>query len=152
MKHSHCSVLWNRSFRFIQTISTLYLMEWTSLLRKTQSVKPSLCSNKFKWRTFTIGRSINVQLVSSFTSLDSTAYILIKTYFLSWSNPIFLNWTPVLKWYFPLRCVFTARSLYLSKSFWIYYFLQNLALQSKGRGSESRGQKRKTKIKENRDR
>ena len=46
-------------------------------------------------RTLTVGRSISVQLVSSFTSLDSTGSLYTKTtYFLCRSSPVLLNRRP----------------------------------------------------------
>ena len=48
-------------------------------------------------RTFTIEGRITVQLVYSFTSLDSTAsQHTINNNFLGWSSPILLNWRPVV--------------------------------------------------------
>ena len=39
----------------------------------------------------------------SFTSFNSTVLTThkIKTYFLFWSDPVLLNWRPVVQWYFP---------------------------------------------------
>ena len=63
-------------------------------------------------RTLGISGSITLQLVSSFTSLDSTASLYTKTtYFLCWSSPVLLNWRPAVKWSFPQRWVFSGKSI-----------------------------------------
>ena len=45
----------------------------------------------------TVGGSITLRLVSRFTSLDSAASLIQKTYSLHWSSPVLLNWRPAVQ-------------------------------------------------------
>ena len=54
--------------------------------------------SKLKQMTLTIGGSITVWLVSSFTSLHSAAALHTKTaYVLPRSSPVLLNWRPAVQ-------------------------------------------------------
>ena len=77
-------------------------------LRNSEFKFLELAKNVYKWkqRTLTVGGSITVQLVSSFTSLESTGSLHTKTtYFLCRPSPVLSNWRPAVQWYFPQQWV-----------------------------------------------
>jgi len=66
-------------------------------------------SGRVSQRTLTVGGSITVRLVSSFTSLDLADLLHTKTtYVLFGSSPVLLNWRPAVQWSFPQRWVFSG--------------------------------------------
>ena len=93
---------------FVQSIGIPEINLWQFLLQLRSSRFEREPEPVFRKHS-PLGGSIAERLVSSFTSLDSTASLHTNNNKCSfWSNPILLNWRLVVQWSFPQRWVLSA--------------------------------------------
>ena len=85
---------------------------WSSLIKGDELL------DRPNQRTVTIGGSITIRLVSSFTSTDLTSSLHTNTHIFSFgSNPILLNWIfSVISFLIPITITFSMPSIWIEKS------------------------------------